>query len=279
VYHLDVKAQREELAAITQRVEEVNREVKRRAIQLIPRKQENLDLQSKIDQIAAIGADKETLSAQIPVLELRLAEVTRDFVDAVTQVRAATLGMAWPSVQLRNGQVLSGVTIQKITDSDLTLNHDQGTVRIAARDLPADLRDRLRIEESPMTRWAAIVESGAELPAAASASGSPETSAGGGVSLTPAQLARISHTEANVSRYETRKTELHQTKQAYLVQVADYRRKDEIAYYTKKPQKYKEVIPQIVQAINRLDEQIAELATKIATLQIEVANIKEGVIP
>jgi hypothetical protein len=58
--------------------------------------------------------------------------------------------------------------------------------------------------------------------------------------------------------------------------VQDYRNKDSLAKFQGKPMKYQAVIPRIISAINQLDTQLAELSTKIVTLQMQVDDIKEG---
>src|SRR3954464_12407166 len=82
-YHLKVDALRIELAETEQRRDEFKSEAGRKAVPIIPKKQENTDLQAKVDQMTKVASENERLAAEIPVLETALADVTREFVDAV----------------------------------------------------------------------------------------------------------------------------------------------------------------------------------------------------
>jgi seryl-tRNA synthetase len=270
-YYFKVEEQRTDLHEKTQSLSDIKEEHDRRASQLIPKKQENQDLQAKIDQLNDLTAESESLTSQAQALEKSLADLKREFIQTVIQVREASIGMTWPDIKVSDGHVLTSVRIQKITETDVTLSNSLGTFRLAAANLPADMRDRFRIDASPMTDSAALLASG--LTVASQPEGATPSAE---APLSAAMLAKVSESEATLRKHLANQTELQRTRQAYLSQAQDYRKKDETARFLGKPMKYQSVIPKIIQAINQLDTQLAEISTKIVTLQMQVDNIKEG---
>src|SRR6478752_7079359 len=81
-------------------------------------------LKSKIqavrDQVqshTSLSDTKQALTTQVANLETQKADILKEFVSAVQKVRASSAGMPWPDVTLSGGQVLTAVTIQKVTDT------------------------------------------------------------------------------------------------------------------------------------------------------------------
>jgi hypothetical protein len=178
--------------------------------------------------------------------------------------------MAWPDIKISDGHILTGVKVQKITETDVTLSNSLGTFRLPASNLPPDMRDRFRIDASPMTGSAELLASGLATPP--TAAGTPAAA----VPLPAAMLTKVSEIETTLRKQEAKQAELQRTRQAYFAQFQDYQKKDDLAKFLGKPQKYQSVIPKILQAINQLDTQLADLSSKIVTLQIQIDNIREG---
>jgi hypothetical protein len=299
VYFFKVEEQRAQLKQAVEKLTEIKSLVARKAVLVIPKKQENQDLQTKIDALTKVTSENEALAGQIPPLEATLSELTREFVDAVSKTRAASIGVALPDVTLASGQVLQGVRIVKITDTEITLAHNGGSARVPGSSLPADLRDRFRIDMSPMVRSPdAVVASGAAPSAGSSplqpstpplvastetetspAPATPEVFQPAAVELTQTQRNKVDEAETTLRQHEKKEIELRRTRGAYLAQVQDYQKKDDRAKFLGQPQKYQKVIPQITKAITDIDNQLAENTSKIVTLQIKVDDIKEGRVP
>jgi hypothetical protein len=297
VYFFKVEEQRAQLKQAVEKLTEIKSLVARKAVLVIPKKQENQDLQTKIDALTKVTSENEALAGQIPPLEATLSELTREFVDAVSKTRAASIGVALPDVTLASGQVLQGVRIVKITDTEITLAHNGGSARVPGSSLPADLRDRFRIDMSPMVRSPdAVVASGAAPSAGSSplqpstpplvastepspTPATPEVFQPAAVELTQTQRNKVDEAETTLRQHEKKEIELRRTRGAYLAQVQDYQKKDDRAKFLGQPQKYQKVIPQITKAITDIDNQLAETTSKIVTLQIQISDIKEGRVP
>lgn len=113
----------------------------------IDRKKADVEsLQAKVEVsqgVIDLDQEKKTLTTQISQLESDRANAQQKLTDVLSQVRLAASGTAWADVTLANGQVITGVKIQKCTDNDVALSHDGGVVKIVAKDLPDDLKARL----------------------------------------------------------------------------------------------------------------------------------------
>lgn len=113
----------------------------------IDRKKADLEAaQAKLTVMqAVVGFDQEkkTLTAEISQLEADRAAAQKKLDDTLERVRTAAVGVDWADVALPNGQVITGVKIQKSTSSDVALSHSSGVVKIPAKDLPDDLKARL----------------------------------------------------------------------------------------------------------------------------------------
>jgi hypothetical protein len=109
-------------------------------------------LRQQIDSHTSLSDAKGSLTGQIASLETQKTDVLREFVTVVQKVRASSVGNPWPDVTLPNGQTLTGVTIQKVTDTDVSLAHSGGVTRVSVPDLPADLKTRFRYNMVPMVQ-------------------------------------------------------------------------------------------------------------------------------
>lgn len=103
---------------------------------------------------AVVDLDKEktTINAEITALEGARTAVQQEFVDRAVQVRSLSSGMTVPDFALPNGQVLTAVKIQKVTDTDVTFSHNQGVAKVSANDVPAELKARFRYGMLPFTK-------------------------------------------------------------------------------------------------------------------------------
>jgi hypothetical protein len=109
-------------------------------------------LRQQIDSHTSLSDAKGSLTGQIASLETQKTDVLREYVTVVQKVRASSVGGAVPDVTLPNGQTLTGVTIQKVTDADVSFAHSGGVTRVPVPDLPADLKERFRYNMVPMVQ-------------------------------------------------------------------------------------------------------------------------------
>lgn len=103
-------------------------------------------LQTKVSaaqSVIDLDQEKKTLTTQISQLESDRAAAQQKLADTLAQVRLAALGQDWADVTLGNGMVITGVKIQKCTDTDVALSHNGGVVKLPVKDLPDDLKARL----------------------------------------------------------------------------------------------------------------------------------------
>jgi hypothetical protein len=87
--------------------------------------------------------EKKNLTEEIAQLQSAKTEAHRKVTDLVHDVQTATEGLDWPDVSLPNGQVITSVKIQKVNNDLITLSHSGGVVKVNAKDLPDDLKERL----------------------------------------------------------------------------------------------------------------------------------------
>ncbi len=87
--------------------------------------------------------EKKRLAGEISQLEGQRSTAQQKLADTLAQVRTAALGADWPDLMLPNGQTITGVKIQKCTDTDVSLSHSGGVAKVQAKDLPDDLKSRL----------------------------------------------------------------------------------------------------------------------------------------
>lgn len=104
-----------------------------------------------VSRFNAISEEHAQLTKEVGALEAGRIAAEKEFVDAVTKVRAAATNLPPASIELQNGQVLSGARVQKMTDQDVTYQHDGGITRVDVKQLPDDVRDRFRQQLPPFT--------------------------------------------------------------------------------------------------------------------------------
>jgi hypothetical protein len=126
-------------------------------------------LRDQVQSHTSLSDTKQSLTTQIANLETQKADVLKEFVSAVQKVRASSAGMPWPDVTLNSGQVLTAVTIQKVTDTDVSVTHSGGVSKIAVADLPTDLKERFRYGMAPMIQLPDDKSAAANAPTAADA--------------------------------------------------------------------------------------------------------------
>ena len=103
-------------------------------------------LQAKVTQTKTLisnDQEKKDLTAEIAQLEGARDAAKQKLADTLVLVRNAAAGTDWKDIVLANGQTITAVKIQKCTDTDVSLSHSGGVVKLASKDLPQDLQDRL----------------------------------------------------------------------------------------------------------------------------------------
>jgi hypothetical protein len=90
-----------------------------------------------------LDQEKKSLAAEISQLQAAKSEARRKIGEIVRTVQAASEGIDWPDVTLPNGQVLTAVKIQKVSNDQVTLAHSGGVVRVSSKDVPDDMKERL----------------------------------------------------------------------------------------------------------------------------------------
>ncbi len=115
------------------------------------------DMASTSKKLAAItalidgDAERQSLEQQIKQLQAERAKALDDFSKAVAQVRVLSAGLKCPDITLANGQAITGVTIQRVMDAEVSLAHSQGVAKVKMEDLPEDIKARFRWNMVPFT--------------------------------------------------------------------------------------------------------------------------------
>jgi seryl-tRNA synthetase len=229
-------------------------------------------LEHKFDESDRLTEEKKTLSGEIAELEPERDELRKKIAEVLQGVRLKYIGKSVPEIRLDSGVVLRNVKFQNITDSEISFSHDGGIARLSAGSLPAEFRDLFGIHTPTAAAVASSVPSQAPVAIAPAPVPTPA------VVLTTIEQDRVSTDEAAIRIHQKTQAELQRTRNAYLAQADDYQKKDQRAKFLGKSPRYQKVIPKIVQAINQLDTQLAEISTRIATLQMQVDDIRQGTV-
>jgi hypothetical protein len=241
-------------------------------------------VEKKANDYDRLTGEKATLGEKITSLESERDTLKQQLDEAVQKVRLAYIGKTIPELRLENGMVLRDVKLQRIGESEVGVAHAGGMARLSTADLPPNLRDILRIHSAaprPAAAVAAATAPGAAPQPAAAPAGTPAATepAPPAVVLNATQQNQVDAAQSTLRTHEKRQVELQRTRSAYLAQVQDYRDKDSKAKFMGKPERYTKIIPKITQAINDIDAQLADVSVKIATLQMQVSDIKDGRAP
>lgn len=145
----------------TQEVDDLTREVtalERQADGIsrqIQNQQQQLGLRREVAALLGANEAKETeqqaLRAEIEALKNEQPAMAEEMAQAVVKVRKASVGMAFPELALGKGDPLKDVRIQRVEEDVVTFQHSLGVTRARRDELPADLRDRLRLEKTALT--------------------------------------------------------------------------------------------------------------------------------
>jgi hypothetical protein len=105
--------------------------------------------QNKDRHLDSLDQDKQVLLEQIAVMEREMAAARTDLANTVRDVRAKAAGTTLAELRLMNGQVLNGVRFLNVSNSEISVSHDRGMLRLPAANLPLDLQDRFRFGTLP----------------------------------------------------------------------------------------------------------------------------------
>ncbi|MDZ4286581.1 MAG: hypothetical protein U0984_01405 [Prosthecobacter sp.] len=114
--------------------------------------QEQLDLRiqanSLLETLKTKTAEKESLGSEVRELEAVEPRLAEAMIQAILKVRESSAGMVFPELVLAKGATLKNARIQRLTEESVTFQHSEGVTVARADDLPAELRDRLRLGEA-----------------------------------------------------------------------------------------------------------------------------------
>lgn len=147
--YLELETKRVELLDLRVTLSEAKANLQNNQSRLETTRRKVTTLRAKLERYTTLTSELKSLKSEIGRMETARQDVIKRFTDEVEMVRAASAGMRWQDITLASGQVLQGVSIQRITDTDLTLHHSQGIAKIMVKDLPLDLKLRLRHGMAP----------------------------------------------------------------------------------------------------------------------------------
>jgi hypothetical protein len=150
-YYLEIDSKRHDLDEAQTLLTNTKGALETKRVNLDSARAKLQTLKEQIDHHQSLSDAKQNLTTAITSLETQRTDVTREFITAVEKVRAGSAGIGWPDVRLVGGQVLQGVTIQRVTDTDVSFSHSGGVTKVAVADLPADIKARFRYGMIPMT--------------------------------------------------------------------------------------------------------------------------------
>jgi hypothetical protein len=233
-----------------------------------PMRQDILDIKAKIEKFTGLEETKAALAKEVPILEQTRSDVLREFKESVEKVRSASAGLAWPDLSLPGGQVLKSVTIQKVTEADVSFAHSGGVTRVHVSDLPPDLLDRFRFGRSPM-----VIGETPIAPATPTASQPATTPATTPAPRPSAAVSpKILEMQATVRELEKRMAEYNRTAGLYQNQVQAYRQQDNELVQSGKRPVHRNVIPKLDDALRDLSAKMGEINARIGNLKIEIEN-------
>ncbi len=90
-------------------------------------------------------SEKEALEKEIQATQAAEPALAEAMNQAIIQVRRESVGMSFPELTLTGGVVLKNAQIQRVDEQEVVFKHSDGVKRARLADLPADLKDRLRL--------------------------------------------------------------------------------------------------------------------------------------
>jgi hypothetical protein len=150
-YYLEIDSKRRDLDEAQSLLASNKGSLETKRVKLDTERARVQGLKEQIDHASTLGEAKENLTNAVAALEAQRADVTKEFITAVEKVRVGSAGLSWPDVKLVNGQTLQGVTIQRVTETDVSFAHTGGVTKVVVADLPPDIKTRFRYGMVPMT--------------------------------------------------------------------------------------------------------------------------------
>lgn len=217
------------------------------------------------DESAKLKEAKDSLQLEVAALQKDKAALLQEFTLAVQEVRSATVGMRWPSMNLADGRMLQQAVIRRVGDSAVEISHISGVEQLSAGKLPPELQDRLHYTPAP-----------SEMAVA----GQPQTGAQAqaGTQGAAPSSANVAGIESSIRQLEQTRAKLSHTRSSYLSQANDYRNKDAMAMLAGKRPLYSQIIPKVEASVLDLARKISEVNIQISNLEIELATIRSGTV-
>jgi hypothetical protein len=101
------------------------------------------------DHYKSLAEEHANLTKEVHDLDAQFIATEKQFVDAVVQVRKQAAEQLPVDIVLKSGLALSGARVQKVSHTDVMIQHSGGVTRVDAADLPPDLLDKFRHNTRP----------------------------------------------------------------------------------------------------------------------------------
>lgn len=147
--YLEIDAKKLELLELRNVLTDSHAQMQNNTTRLEMSREKLTSLKGKLDRYTELVTSITALKGELTQLEVARADVIKQFRNEVEQARVAATGKAWQDITLTNGQTLQGVSIQRITDTDVLVHHSQGIAKLLARDMPPELKMHLRHGMAP----------------------------------------------------------------------------------------------------------------------------------
>jgi hypothetical protein len=105
-----------------------------------------------VDEYKAVADQHGQLTKDVEALEAEYAGIQTQFIEAVKKVRETAPDLPPADIVLKDGVVLTGARVQRMTDRDITFQHAGGVAKGELKNLPPEIRDRYRQQMPPFTR-------------------------------------------------------------------------------------------------------------------------------
>ncbi len=115
--------------------------IARTSLQIEQRK----EVAALVQTTEARKSEKEALEKEIQAIQAAEPALAEAMNQAIIQVRRESVGMSFPELTLTGGVVLKNAQIQRVDEQEVVFKHSDGVKRARLADLPADLKDRLRL--------------------------------------------------------------------------------------------------------------------------------------
>ena len=228
-----------------------------------------------LEKLIAAADMFNKLQQQVPPLEKELQSVKERFIEHVKKVRLGLVGTTYPELILGENQVLTSVKIQKVNESDISVEHLGGIARIPMSKMPKDFQEKYRYEMPPMLVAEASnpdpspTPSPSTTPPAKIAKASPRV-------LSVAETEKVHKMEASVAEMIALRNKWYQDLQVSKSKMNGYVLKDQAAMLAGKPRRYEKVIETLNTGSDQLLERFNGMNNRIVNLQIEIERIKES---